>query len=1040
MITLYFYTDTQVEERSFRDLSVTSELNTDPDISQRYKITAQVQENDSSYRYRALMARPQLVLKFSLPFYIEFPLGTYCEYQSERYILNQNQNIKKNGERKIEYTLNMGNGEETMSLYKMRNSVDHRLKYSLCSTPLEFLSEIVQNLNDREGAGKWSVGECIEATEKTIEFNHTNCEDALQSVCDTFETEYEINNFQISLHRVEYFKNNPLPLSYGRGNGFIPGIGRTTASDERPIKRLYVQGSDRNIDRSKYGSADLLLPKSQQIEYEGRTYQSDSQGFYIERVDKVSDAIKEDSLDCDEIYPSRVGETTSVEVINASKNFYDIIDNTIPQNLNYNDYMIAGERLTMIFQSGLLAGNDKEFEVTYKHSERRFEIVPQEIDGITMPNETFKPQKGDKYAIFGCMLPDAYLCDNESKSGASWDMMREAARYMYEHEDQKFTFTGTLQGLYSKQNWGRIGGYLKVGSYIRFSDEQFAPEGVDIRITGVKDFLTTPYSPTIEISNSVSGKTVGSQLKEIDNQEVVISDTKRSIIQYTKRRFRDTQETIEMLNELVENGFSHFSEAITPISVQTMSLLVGDESLQFRFVISREDLTPQDLTITYNTVTKRLNVPSGYLQHMTLGIDTLAPSHENSEYKIWHIGEFVSSNLTDPSKKYYLYAKVERDHTDTDGVFVLSETAIAMESDGDYYYLLVGILNSEYNEDRSFATLYGFSEILPGRVTTDKIVSQDGLNFLDLLNNALHLGNAENYLDWNSEEAATLVMSNATIKNALKVLGEALIAGFYFSNSLMRSQHTTSKDQSSIEIDGIRGKITLRSDYSGSGMGDYDQGMSTDVASTIELDSSNGQITVRSEEGVSYVTPNGIFCNHAMINALPSSSGYTHYGAIVGLGFGNVDNDWYWEKESTIIAGLYGRASNRGTALAYGAYIWDLLAAGLIYRQKYVTDSHATTAYNISSNVTQIVSLSNSGVTAKTILPSDGMEGKVIYVKQIGAGAVRIQPKSGQHLYDDNSENTYYDLGCGEEAKFTFAHYTIGGTSTEVWLVSRWKF
>lgn len=57
-------------------------------------------------------------------------------------------------------------------------------------------------------------------------------------------------------------------------------------------------------------------------------------------------------------------------------------------------------------------------------------------------------------------------------------------------------------------------------------------------------------------------------------------------------------------------------------------------------------------------------------------------------------------------------------------------------------------------------------------------MSADGLNFLDLLNNALHLGDATNYLDWNNEEAATLIMSNATIKNALKVLGEALIAGF----------------------------------------------------------------------------------------------------------------------------------------------------------------------------------------------------------------------------------------------------------------------
>lgn len=46
-----------------------------------------------------------------------------------------------------------------------------------------------------------------------------------------------------------------------------------------------------------------------------------------------------------------------------------------------------------------------------------------------------------------------------------------------------------------------------------------------------------------------------------------------------------------------------------------------------------------------------------------------------------------------------------------------------------YYHLLVGILNSEYDGERSYVSLYGFSEILPGRITTDKIVSSDGQSF-----------------------------------------------------------------------------------------------------------------------------------------------------------------------------------------------------------------------------------------------------------------------------------------------------------------------
>lgn len=532
------------------------------------------------------------------------------------------------------------------------------------------------------------------------------------------------------MHKVEYFKDDPLPLAYGKGNGFEPGVGRTTQSDELPIKRLYVQGGDRNIDRSKYGSAELLLPKSQTLVYEGRIYQSDAEGYSIERIDKVSDAVKEDSLDCSEIYPSRVGTVSAVECIDAGKNFYDIIDNSIPAELNFNDYVIEGETATIIFQKGMLAGDDKQFEFKYNHSERRFELVPQEIDGVTMPNETFSPAVGDTYAIFGIMLPDSYICNNTDKTGASWDMFREAARKLYENEDQKFTFTGTLQGLWAKKNWLRVGGRLKVGGYVLFTDEQFAPDGIPIRITGIKEFLTSPYAPVLEISNSVSGKSVSSQLREIGQNEVATDNSIRNAVSYTKRRFRDVKETMAMLEDSM---LDNFTNSINPLTVQTMMMLVGDESLQFRFVASKTDLTAVGDGITYDNTAKQLHIPHGFIQHMTLGIGTISSSHADSEYKVWEMNEYLSPYLDNGAKKYYLYAKVSRTDTTVKGDFLLSDRAIKMTDVAGYYHLLVGILNSEYDGERSYVSLYGFSEILPGRITTDKIVSSDGKTYFDLL-------------------------------------------------------------------------------------------------------------------------------------------------------------------------------------------------------------------------------------------------------------------------------------------------------------------
>lgn len=692
--------------------------------------TLDVQESDSSYRYRSLMSKPQLVLKFSLSEFVEIPVGAWCEYQGVKYKLGSPENIKKNGTRNIEYTLTLGTLEDNMSLYKMRNPVDKRLKWSMCAKPHELIEAIVWNLNQRDGAGVWKVGECLDAAEQTVEFNHTYVDAALQDVANKFETEWEINDYTISLHKVEYFKDDPLPLAYGKGNGFEPGVGRTTQSDELPIKRLYVQGGDRNIDRSKYGSAELLLPKSQTLVYEGRIYQSDAEGYSIERIDKVSDAVKEDSLDCSEIYPSRVGTVSAVECIDAGKNFYDIIDNSIPAELNFNDYVIEGETATIIFQKGMLAGDDKQFEFKYNHSERRFELVPQEIDGVTMPNETFSPAVGDTYAIFGIMLPDSYICNNTDKTGASWDMFREAARKLYENEDPKFTFTGTLQGLWAKKNWLRVGGRLKVGGYVLFTDEQFAPDGIPIRITGIKEFLTSPYAPVLEISNSVSGKSVSSQLREIGQNEVATDNSIRNAVSYTKRRFRDVRETMAMLEDSM---LDNFTNSINPLTVQTMMMLVGDESLQFRFVASKTDLTAVGDGITYDNTAKQLHIPHGFIQHMTLGIGTISSSHADSEYKVWEMNEYLSPYLDNGAKKYYLYAKVSRTDTTVKGDFLLSDRAIKMTDVAGYYHLLVGILNSEYDGERSYVSLYGFSEILPGRITTDKIVSSDGKTYFDLL-------------------------------------------------------------------------------------------------------------------------------------------------------------------------------------------------------------------------------------------------------------------------------------------------------------------
>lgn len=1322
----------------------------------------------SSYRYTALQNVGTLYLYFASEEFINIPVGAYCIYKNITYYLMDPDDFKKKSSRNFEYTLVMYDIGAILGKYKCRDIVSKRLKFDYTAKPHEHLQLIVDNLNMRDSG--WKVGECIEAEEKTINYNHIFCSEALPTIADTFKTEYEIDPAikTIHLRKVEYNKGEPLPLEYGKDKGFVPGLGRSNKDGNRPVTILYVQGGEQNIDFSKYGSKELLLPKNQRLEYEGRAYVSDAEGLYIKRADTTLTDVQEDSLDCSHISPKRVGSVSNVVVSDKEKNFYDFIDSSIPDDLNFEDYVIEGNNMTVIFQSGMLAGSNKEFEVKYVHKERKFLITPQEIDGQIMPNDIYKPNLGDKYAVFGIQLPDAYICNNSTKEGASWDMFREAAKYLYENEDPKFTFKGELDSIYSKKRWLSIGGKIKLGGYILFKDPQFIPEGIKIRITSIKEYIHRPYSPIIELSNTTTGVTVSSELNKIESNEVKTDNQYKNSIQFTKRRFRDAKETISMLND----ALLHFSGSISPISVQTMSLLVGDESLQFRFVNNKTNPTQVEYLVTYDSKKKVLSAPGGILQHMTIGIDTLSSGHKASEYKFWDIEKYTSPTLTE-TVGYYLYVKANKNGTT--GSYVLSKNAIKLEGVEGYYHFLVGILNSEFEEDRSFVELFGFTEILPGRITTDRIVSSDGLNFMDFVNNAFRVGNSDSYFDWNTKGdkklrlKGTIVQSESgdespigcfrgvydnsytyywgdeviyddgtgysmyrfVSKNPVKGIspnnssywiivaqrgvgisntdvlyaisssnttaptsgwqttapawkdgyyiwsktkvvytdgdivytdaacitggkgetgngissiieqyylsssatsllngswsnsrptwkngwyiwtrsvinytngnsitteaicvtggkgetGDDGINGDYFeyryavngsrstppslsktsrnpsgwsttvptvgnlqylwftvakingeTNSLIQNWSTPARQTPYDGVDGRNGDtgptMVYRGVYEGSkvyygtsrrvdavkynghyyvarvdagngfqnhvptdtaywndfgaefesiatnlllaegaNIGDWfmsggkivstlldgnkiildasmariliessrsggDYSESQYQGSKITIDANNGLIEARSKSNsrVAYMSPTGIFCNNAETQAVSAILGYTHKASIVGLGFGTVNkSDW---NNENFLAGVYGRASNSGTAPAYGGFFQNLMAAGLFLHRKAVEESSSS----VYLSETDSLVIGYSRKQQIVYLPSDGAIGRTIFFKQWWTGYMRVYPRSGNVLYDDSSQNDYYDIGEGQGAIFHFTIGYIDGVKKSAWLVSRYKF
>ena len=767
-----------------------------------------IEVDDASYRYRALMRSDELTLVFSLTQHVELPLGANCTFEGTTYYLLSLSNVTIHHRRDYEYKVRMSAPMELTKNFVIYNVVDKRLRFEQSGTPREHLQQIIDNLNAREGSG-WAIGTCIDADPKILSYNYTTCWDGIVQIAEAFNTEFEIADRTVSIKKVEYHKDGPLALSYGAGNGLRTGVKRVDSS--MGVGRVYIQGGDRNIGLDNYDAKTLHLPKGETFRFGGTDFVESggvsmtvsADGLSLALTDAPSN-VTEDSLDLSNIYPSREGEVTSVvyeykknfysytELVTAFPNlteddWYDICvhfcDSTIPAELDYDECLMGNdEPLTVIFQgqSGMLLG--REFNVTFDKEAKtktvdgqtvtlipanRFEMEHATIDGVDMPNATFRPSVGDKYAVFNCALPQAYInAGAVSKEGAEWEAAKEAAKYLYENMEPKVSYKGDLDPLFAKGNWEGVKEYLTCGSYISFSDPAVQSTPIMVRIIGVRQNVNNRHAPVFEFSNDLISPTLYSTIKQLQAGEAHVESLSKQGRQYTQRSFRSAKETMQMLIDAAIDGYT---EQISPIAVQTMQMIAGDERLQFKFYEESTCATETD-PVHYDPAAKIVSFDAAYLKHMTLGIDSITSSHELSEYSVWQMDQMSSEVLSDPDKRYYLYAVVSKDDLTVHGSYLLSEQSLPLDDDSGsgpaYYNLLIGVLNSEVDGVRNYAPLYGFTEVLPGQITTDKIRSANGYSWLDLAANQMRFGNADGTkaLSWNINNGGELSITGGTVQ------------------------------------------------------------------------------------------------------------------------------------------------------------------------------------------------------------------------------------------------------------------------------------
>ena len=245
-----------------------------------------------------------------------------------------------------------------------------------------------------------------------------------------------------------------------------------------------------------------------------------------------------------------------------------------------------------------------------------------------------------------------------------------------------------------------------------------------------------------------------------------------------------------------------------------------------------------------------------------------------------------------------------------------------------------------------------------------------------------------------------------------------------------------------ITLDAKGGEVLLETSNNGgdNAMEEYDNVYGANISMSLNSGTVEVRAAKKSTSSVSYLSPTGVFSNMAGTDGMPSSSGYTHRGAIVGLGFANVaKRDWAVNMVDTIIAGVYGRASNDGTAPAFGGFFYNLYAGGLILGRKCITESGKTGHSTYLSGSDSVV-IGYSRYREIVYLPSNPIEGQIIFVKQWWSGSMVFKPLTGHHIYDDTSKNPDYGFEEGYSGMFIFTVGYINDVKTEAWIISKWKF
>ena len=670
-----------------------------------------------------------------------YEIGDSINVFGRLYKLNQLPKVQKTGANRYSYELTFEGVQYDLlrafydvTIETTGNTLQDVQGDALTGNLRRFATVLIANAN-RVFPDMWRLGECPEtAADKTLTFSDgDNCLAVFQSLCRTFEVEAEIVQ-KGGVYTINFAKSigkkHAFVFEFGKGKGLY-AINRQNVDSSNIVTRLKVYGSSDNIT-SRYRANRLCLPTK-----------SKGQSFIEQKEAVAKYGVHEARKVFEEIKPTFNGRVSAIVEGNVlqfrDETMFDL--NEKEADGKTTKYLVAGLSAKIHFNTGNLAGY--EFEIQkYDHATKTFTLKKLTDDrGEVFPSEksaSFQFLVWDEYKILDVALPKKYQDEAEKK------LLEKGLEYYKQNSQPRVKYGLSISSRILEKIFGgdESVAIYSPGDYVNVKDEGVGVEKA-VRIQSLQRNLLNIYDYDLTLSDVAENSITTRVISDLITIDKIATNNRLKDPARAKANWQTSREVLGMVYDT--DGYFDASN-IKPNSIETNMLAVGAKSQQFllRNVVFEAN---------FGGDCNKFRASDGDIVHLTI--------NEEGE-RTWTMSERIENLEED--KGYYVFAKCPK--VGTRGMWHITTQQLKVEnaSDSDYYYFQVGIISSvRKGAFRDFVTTYGFTRINGNTITTGRVATTDGNNYLDLDGNQFRMGNNQSFIDWNITQEGQLTLHNVRL-------------------------------------------------------------------------------------------------------------------------------------------------------------------------------------------------------------------------------------------------------------------------------------